>query len=231
MRKDISKFVRIIQQKNGIVRLNFEKSNELEIYKFLKENGFGKSKVGKKIIYYQKQRDKIKVVQKDDISYFFYEYLRDGNYKIPNTLRKEEILDAYLKHLPIKENKLYNFILKEELSDNDSHKLLIQSDTTYGHKFESSRLISKINEWGFRKIQSGKKPSDPLYFKSISKDTYIVFRHYNSLKPHDDGFDCTIGRYLSEKHIENEHTIETIKFIKTFRLNEDLKILQEWELE
>ncbi len=229
MDRDISRYVTIIRQKNGKVKLSHDINNEANIYKLLYELGFRKSKINNRGVYFQKKGYDLIPVEIDDIRHTFYNFLKKNKFKnMPKDITHEDILRWYLEKAPIKQNGLFNYYLEIKLSEREEHIIKLKTDIDYEHKYKVTNLLNKFKEWNFcQSIDT--KTHTPLYYKKIDKNKYLIFNHYNfESKKNTDGFDCWIASYKNEKQIGKTIPTEIKDLRFSFDLEKDFELIKKY---
>ncbi len=233
MTEDINKFIRIIHQKNGKIKIQYDFENQVNIYKWLREFGYRKSKLDNRVIYYREHDGEVKQTNFLKIKTAFSDFLQNGNYKnLPENINQNDILEWYYLKNPIKENSLLKHILEDELSNTEIHSLRMQTNHSYEHRFQINEFIKKLLDWGFKKtidkISSYSSDPSPLYYKQISKEEYLIFNHFASEAKCEDGFDCWIGIYQNEKLIgkKNPSNIESVQL--DFEITRDITLIEKF---
>ncbi|MDL2330651.1 hypothetical protein LJC62_01380 [Odoribacter sp. OttesenSCG-928-A06] len=237
MTTDINDYIRIVRQKNGQIRIKHDVTNEGNIYKLLREFGFCQFKLDNRTIYYRRQNDELTKVDFNDIKRAFYDFLKEGNYTCPKDVSRVDILNWYLEKLPLKKNGLLKHYLEDTLSEQEIHSLRLQIDFDYKHNFEIQQILSKLDEWNFKKTidtKSSIATNAPLYYKQVDSDKYLIFSHWNAdryidkkKKHYRDGFDCWLAKFKNEKDIGKKKIAdEDLQDIRLgFYLNRDLPLL------
>jgi hypothetical protein len=221
MKINIDDFVSLSRMKNGKLTSFFNTHNEGNIYKFLRELGYCKSKLDNKQILYQRSEFDVSPVELQDIKHHFYMSLHEIEFiDIPDTIEREDILNWYLKKDPIKENGLFNEYLKDHLTETEAEELRLKTNPDYKLKFEVQQLISKLYEWNFNKTTDsvGAFCKDrPLYYRNISDRKFLIFSHTN-LK-NNDNFDCWTAEFTDENHIGLKPPLERNCIEYSFKLD------------
>ncbi len=117
MTTDINNFVTIKRQKNGVSKIIHNRENEVNIYKFLRENlGFYKLTTNKKRDYYRRGNNKPTPVSMFHIRDAFRDFIKHEYYtNLPEDIAPDEIYEWYISKNPIKENDLLRYILKGKI--------------------------------------------------------------------------------------------------------------------
>ncbi len=114
---DINNFIIIDRQKNGIVKIKHDTSNEANIYKFLRDHlGFYKLTTSKKKDYYKRENNKSTPACIFQIKGAFRNFIKSEHYtNLPKDISPEDIYEWYISKNPIKENDLLRHILKGKI--------------------------------------------------------------------------------------------------------------------
>lgn len=233
MTTDITNFIQIIRQKNGHVKIRHGINNQAYIYEYLYNLGFRQSKLDNKQIYYHRQNQEIKPVNLIQIKNAFHDFLEKEKYtNLPEDITHNDILEWYYSKSPIKENGLLYQKLKDELSEKEAHEIKLKINFKYKHQFEIDSLLSKFNEWKFSQVFDNIGDSfgkgNPLYYKSIGNDHYLVFNHYSSNRKNHDGFDCWMATFADEKHIGIKKPLSLQEIQLSFRLDSHIHIIEQY---
>ncbi len=196
----------IVKAKDGRVKVTHDKINESNIYQFLRDIGYRKSKLGNKRIYFLRQGANIIPVRLQDMKNAFLDMLRRIEFlNIPEFVRDYSvILNWFHQQEPIKENRLFNLYLTDDLTDEEMHQFRLKTECDYRHNFERQQLISKLGQWGFEKTtgtMSEFYKDSPLYYRPIGDKKYVIFRHYNHKHNDNDGFDVHIVTFARANNI------------------------------
>ncbi|MGI9526834.1 MAG: hypothetical protein ACR2MS_06980 [Weeksellaceae bacterium] len=233
MERNINKFLTISRNKKGKVNITHDLENEANIYKLLYNLGFRKGTLNNKKILFQKVQDDLIPVSIDDIRASFHDLLENFEFEnVPDDVNYIDILDYNLVKQPVKQNKLFNHYLSVELTESDAHILRIKTDFKYKHRNEINSLLEKLEEWNFTKSIDEKSSictNDPLYYKKIGPEKFIIFSHYNSeSKNNTDGFDCWIAVFKSEKQIGATLPSELYDIKLSFNLERDFELIKDY---
>jgi len=230
-KRDIHNFISIQEQRNGNFKIDINDFNRINIYKLLYENGYRKSQINKKRIYYKREKNKLNKIHKHDIVNVFYFMLKNLEFvNIPSKIEYSDIINLYLEKDPIKENKLFNFYLRETLTETETHELRMQFDVDYKHEFEIKQILLKFEEWSFCKtidtIGTFCK-NNPLYFKNIGNNGYLIFNHFNlKKKAKNDGFDCWHATYYNQESIGKKQPLNIKSIRLGFNLERDISLIK-----
>jgi hypothetical protein len=115
MKQDISRF---IAKDSTPRKIRF---NQTEIYKFLKEYGYGRDDTFK--VFYQRTDEGVISSNFRLIRMWFTRMLLDKEFTNIHNLDYYEISEAYLKTMPIKDGDLFKYYLNQSLSADEIHNL------------------------------------------------------------------------------------------------------------
>lgn len=125
LHRDIDEFCTFIIYKNGKYTISYDIKQEGNIYKLLKELGYGFVRTNKRRIYFKKSNSKFEVIYKINFKDAFRDFLDKNDFiNIPANFTKNDILNWYFKKMPIKFNGLFNHYLEWKLSDDEINELL-----------------------------------------------------------------------------------------------------------
>lgn len=233
MTNDINNFIQVVRYKNGKTKIKHDFEKQANIFKWLKECGYRKSKLDNKVIYYLKHDEEVISTSFLEIKAAFLEFLVNANYiNLPSDINHHDVLEWYHSKHPLKENKLTKYILGDNLSESEIHSLRLQTNLSYKHRFQIKRIIIELNNWGFKKttdkISSYSSIKPPLYYKQINNEEYLIFNHWATETKYDDGFDCWIGIYQNEKLIGKKEPLEINTVQLGFDLDRDITLIEEF---
>lgn len=229
---DVSKLFSFYGGKKGII-VSPGENGIGEFYKTLYELGYRYSIIDGKRIFYQKTERGPDSCSLSDIKGVLLEVFRKGELSnLPQNVTRDDLINWYYEKEPIKYNGFFKYYLVEELHPVAEHTLKLQIDPDYKHDYWKSELLLKFNEWGFMNTidrVSSFGTNNPLYYKSIGENRYLVFNHYNSTsKKHNDGFDCRVAEFEKDNEIGKKlpKSIEKIKL--TFNLESDYGLIKKY---
>ena len=232
MKININNFFTFDRQKNGNSKISFSLSNEGNIYKFLRELGFCKSKIDNKNVLYRRLENNFSVTNFQDMKITFWNLLKQGEFEnMPEQLKCEDILNYYLQKNPIKQNGLFDHYLEDNLTEQEVLKLKLLTDYKFNHKFKVNTLLSKFNEWTFHKTIDSVGTfckDNTLYYKNIGDKKYLVFNHYNEKDRTKDGFDTWVATYKNEKLIGTKRPTEFENLKLSFHLDRDYSLIEQY---
>lgn len=129
MKRDISDFITVVRQKNGIIKITHNLSNEGNIYKLLRDLGFRKAKSDKKYVYFRRIDNNVILSSFQEMKDTFRDMLRKYEFtNIPDDIRYDSVLNWYHNRRPIKENGLFNHYLEDSLTKSEC-EILSQFET------------------------------------------------------------------------------------------------------
>lgn len=229
---NINDFISFDRLKNGKVKITTDISNEGNLYKYLRQLGFCKSKLDGIRIYYRRENSSIKPSSMHDIKHTFLVLLQQADFcNIPTDVSYSDILNWYLDKQPIKENGLFDHYLADNLSKTEAHNYRLLTNPMYKHKFETQQLLSKFAEWNFNKTidkVGAFCKSNPLYFKRIEDKKFLVFNHYNSNSETNDGFDSWVATFTDEKQIGIKKPTQIQDIRLSFHLDRDFELIKDY---
>lgn len=233
MNTDITNFITVVYQKNGITKIKHDRNNETNIYKLLHDLGYRKSKFDNKRIYFRIVGQDFIPANMMKIKRAFLEFLRCCNYSnCPENVNHNQILNWYHEKNPIKENGLLDNYLGCTLTTEEEHKLRLKLNPNYKHNFDINTLLAKFDEWKFAKtvdkINSYSSDNPPLYHKKLAGNKFLVFNHRNCNNKYRDSFDCWIATYNNEKYIGIKKPIELKELRLGFKLERDLSFVEQY---
>jgi len=233
MTTDINNFICIFRQKNGQVKIKHNNINVGNIYMFLRDLGFRKSKLDNRRIYYRRNNTELETVHPREIKQAFLDFLKRADYTdLPDDINHNDILEWYYSKMPIKESGLNDHYLEDNLTEQEIHSLRLQTNHDYKHKFDINQLIAKFDELHFSKtvdsINSYSSNNPPLYYKSVGDRKYLVFNHWNCNSKFKDGFDGWIATYKNEKQIGKKKPNDLQEVCLGFLLDRDFPLIEQY---
>jgi hypothetical protein len=153
MTTDINNFVTLSTFKNGRVKILQTVSNEANIYKLLCNLGYRKTKLNNKNIYLKREGASLLPIHRSEIKQAFFKFLDlDADYsKTLDGTNRGEIINWFYQKNRIKVNGLYDHYLEDNLTGEETHRLLMLTNQAYKHNFDIKQLLSKFEEWHFSK--------------------------------------------------------------------------------
>ena len=128
---DIKDVVFIYRSKSGKVFYDFV-STEGYIYQTLNALGFSRAKVGGHYHYYRRTDKGIFITDKNGIRCGFVDYLKEcAPHSYPSGITLDNVLNAYLHQLPIRENNLLKYYLADSPTCDEIHQLRMMIDVKY----------------------------------------------------------------------------------------------------
>lgn len=97
------------------------------------------------------------------------------------------------------------------------------------YSFEIDELLSKFQEWQFKITNDSIGTfckGNPLYYKSIGENNYIVFNYFNSTKKSNRGFDCWLAKYSNFSDIGVKKPLEMESIRLSFHLDADFDLIE-----
>ncbi len=232
MAKDINDYITFYQQKNGKVKFLQTDEDISNTYKTLRDLGFRKTKLKNKIIYYKRENNNFTEIHPASIRFNFINFLETTQFiNMPMNVELSEIINWIYKKNPIKANSKFNIHLNETLTEDEIHSLLLTNDNFYKHKFGIQQLLRKFETWNFNKSfdKAGSFCRDnPLYYKKIDHNKYLIFNHFNSKIKFSDGFDCWIATYKNEEEIGLKHPLDNENIKLSFKLDRDFDLIKQY---
>lgn len=232
MKRDINDFITVVRQKNGIIKITHTLSNEGNIYKLLCDLGFRKAKLDKKYIYFRRENNNVILSSFLEIKDAFRDLLRKYEFtNIPDDIKYDSVLNWYYNRKPIKENGLLNHYLEDSLTEFESNNLRQIDKKTNNRESNTENLLTKFDEWKFKTTIDSIGTfcrNNPLYYKKIEHNKYLIFNHFNLKNKTNDGFDSWIATYTSEKHIGEKEPLRIEDIQLSFRLDRDYELIEKY---
>jgi len=231
MQYTIHDYIIITKSKNQKVTLGVDDKKKENILKSLFKQGYRKSMIGSKRIYYRRSGSNFKSVHFHEIQYAFYEMIKSCDFHGVRNVSFSEILNWFYRNCPIKQNMQFDQIMAETLTEDEIHIYLLQNDGNYAHKIKVQQCFSKIRVWNFGETidtAGGISKSNPLYYKSIGENKFLIFSYYNPGVLSHDGFDSCIAEYKSLKDIGLRQPLSYKPLAFSFDLDQDLHLIDKY---
>ena len=135
MDKNITNFIEIVRYKNGKNRIRHNSINENNIYELLKGFGYRSCKLDNRRIFFHKNGNDLVSVSLMKIKHRFRDFLENQeSSNMPNDIYHSDIMEWYYGKNPIKESRLFNYLLTE-LNSEETHQLRLITDVYYKHNW------------------------------------------------------------------------------------------------
>jgi hypothetical protein len=207
-------------------------AQQVNIYEWLRAQGFGQSTINGKTIYFRLVNGTIKPSSVIAMRYEFLKFLETCAFiNWPEGITRHDLLEWYYATMPPKRNQLFKEYLFSELSEDEIHQYRMEDDSHYRHRYGVDQLISQLNAWGFKKaidLKSSFSKDADLYYKSVGNGQFLVFNHYNKDgKDSSDGLDCWLAPFKSEAQIGKILNPHARDIRLSFQLNRDLDLIKQ----
>lgn len=231
MDKNITNFIEIVRYKNGKNCIRHNSDNENNIYALLKSFGYRSCKLDNRRLFFYKRGNDLVSVSFLKIKHRFCDFLENQEYSnMPNDIHHYNIMEWYYGKNPIKETRLFNYLMVE-LNSEETHQLNLITDVYYKHNWKIETLQKQLTKWGFIKtkdIGSEICKNALLYYKNIEANRYLVFTHFASEIKNADGFDCWLATFNRKTDI-GEKPPANIKHLKlSFDLTVDYHFIEKY---
>ena len=93
------------------------------------------------------------------------------------------------------------------------------------------KCLRSSKMWNFTKTIDEKSTicsGNPLYYKNIGKEEFLIFSHYNHDKVSNSGFDLWKATFSSEKSIGKKKPKKLDDISLSFNLEKDFKLIKEY---
>ena len=122
MKWNVTDLVTVIKYKNGRVKVLFDKKDvnkDANIYKILRELGFGYTKLdGKQIVFHRDINNKPSLIRQWQLNDTFVHFLKSYDFiGFSDDIDRMALLNCYYQYLPIKLNGLLKHYLDDKLSE------------------------------------------------------------------------------------------------------------------
>ena len=227
---NITDFVTFSRFKNGKTKITQTISQEANIYKCLKELGYRYSTVEGKILYYQRKDEKINLLNLTGIKSAFYKHLEKLEFaSLPEDCDKDNVIEWFYRKTAVKEAGFFKEYLKDKLTQNETHQILLETNHEYAHNFSVQQLIKRFQDCNFSSAIEEYYPNNKLYFKKINENKFLVFNHFNAKEKGMDGFDCWISEYRNAKQIGLvKPSKKSISVKLSFKIERDFDLVKEY---
>lgn len=210
-------------------RITF-KLNNYNICKLYYDLGYRKSKLDNKMVYFILEDNDLTPISLSYLKPVFFEMLKNKDFSnIPEELDYDSILNWYLMSSQISINDNFKSFLEVKMTEQEEHTYRLKTNSKYKKEFEYREFIKKMDELGFsqtidKSITYG--VDNPLYYKHISNEEYIVFNYfiYKGKAIHE--FDYNISTFKCAEHIGKVKPIENSLIIKAFNFKRDYHLIK-----
>ncbi len=232
MTRDFNDFFTVSRFKNGNFKVSETMKNETNKYELLHSLGFRKTRVNKKNVFYVRIQQDIIPITTQTLNAKVIQLLLSIEYvNIPFGFGLDSLKDWFFKNPPIKQNKVCNNFLSEELSVLEELKFQEKNVTILKPNFDTEFLLLKFNEWQFVKTTDVANSicfEQPLYYKKIKQNQFLLFVHYHYPNNKNDNFECWKATYNNENEIgiNSPKTLEEVSF--NFSLYKDFPLIQKY---
>lgn len=222
----------IKMDKSGKVNVIFNDNNLRNIYAKLRELGFGTTILNGKRIYFRRNENEIKGTIIDTFNHAYRKYVESEEFILSNQNIENfnQIQERLIYSWPVKKSELLYECLNEQFTEKDLHLYNMTNDYKYRHLYKINLLLEKLEEWGFKKatesieVFSGK--GDTLFYKGVGNDVYVVLNHWNSKSKYNDGFDCWLSTYSTEKDFGKKIYLTNQQIRRDFEIERDFHLIQ-----
>lgn len=227
---DVNEFFTITCSKQGVVRVAQDSLQEDKLFLFLRDMEYRVTRLDAKRTYYQRVNNEVVPVSISTIERELYQFLKSAELiNVPECASRDDILSWFFTKRPIKNNGLLDYYLEEPLTAREIHQLKLKVDPTYRYTYEIQQLLSKLQEWDFKKtvdVAGNFCKDNNLYYKNIREKKYLVFNHFCQGQKLHGGFDAWIAVFTRKKEIGRQEA-EDISVLKlNFHLDEDFSLIR-----
>ncbi|MCI3936787.1 hypothetical protein MQX03_06225 [Chryseobacterium aahli] len=229
---DLEDFFTISRYKNGNLKISLSIDNKANIYKLLKEKGFGFFIYENDFKFCRKVEGEIKFTRFSELNYYFVnEYLQNqllfNNEKFSVKdfmLLLEEIYSNNIE--VIKNDNLFKYYLYFIPNKEEEHQIKLELDNNYKLELENGKFISFFKKNNYEStidLKSGISKDNLIYFtKTKNKNCFIIFNKYGN------SYDCWFAKFKSEKSIGNETPLSLDEIRVGFQLDSDIALLHKY---
>lgn len=229
---DLDDFLTIYRYKNGNLKVSISIDNKANIYKLLKEKGFGFFKYENEFKFCRKIKDEIEFTRFNELTYFFInEYLQNQLIFDSKKFSVKEFMlsleEIYSNDIKLIENdNLFRYYLYFIPNKNEEHQIKLKLDSNYKIEIENGKFISFFKKNNYESIidlKSGISKDNLIYFtKTKNKNWFIIFNKYGN------SYDCWFAKFKSEKSIGNETPLSLDEIRINFQLDSDTALLHKY---
>ena len=228
----INDFVTIDRFKNGRKKIEFKIRNESNVYRLLKTLGYCYAKVEGKVYYYRRIGDNLIPQSVLSIKQAFGNFLTSASFSdLPGDLTLNEVRNWELSKRPVKVNGLFKDHLHDKLTSEEVHRLRMKTDVEYSHQFEINFILDKFKQWGLKQgldqVGSFSK-GNPLYYKDLGNQKFLVFNFFNAKRKLHSGFDCWLATFVQEKHIGHRKPLSNQDIRLGFQFEKDYALIKRY---
>lgn len=227
MIRDFNNFIEYKISSND--RITF-KLNNYNICKLYYDLGYRKSKLDNKTVYYKLEDNDLTPISLSCIKPVFFEMLKNKDFSnIPDDIDYELIIKWYLMSSQISINANFKRLLEVKMTEQEEHAYRLKINSKYRKEFEYSEFIKKMDELGFSQTIDKSMTygvDNPLYYKHISNEEYIVFNYFIYNGKVIQAFDCNISTFKKAEHIGKIKPIKNIFIIAAFNFERDYPLIK-----
>ncbi|WP_374361482.1 hypothetical protein [Cloacibacterium sp.] len=209
-------------KKNDYFKVIINIDNRANIYKILKERGFGFLKYRNRLLYFRKVDGIYNFITLQDFEYFFLRDFLEKELLLKSKIFKAKDFEKLFNEIVSKEIKLvkndnlFKYFLYKIPNEKDLHIINLKFDFQYKIDYENKKFIDFFEKNEFRKVldlKSNISKGNLVYYKNLKSKEYIVFNKIGSQ------YDSWIAKFNKEMDIGNAMPV----YIKCLKLNFDLK--------
>jgi len=206
--------------KNGRITISFPAEKKTVFFKFIKEQGYAYTSLGKEKLFVQISEGRIQKSRFENIRTAFHAFLKDADYSgLPNGIGYHKVMESYYQNYLFKNSPALRNHLAKALNDQEIHELLLTNNSDYLKKHQNNLLLDKLKENEFKsaedKVNSFHEDDKALHHKQIGESLYLVLNEMSNPKYDLHMFDCWICSYKKESDIGRKKPL----YVQTVMLN------------
>jgi hypothetical protein len=231
--RDIHDFFTIRLKVDGDYKIMQSSENEKNVYQVLRDMGYRYVIINNKRVFYLISAKDLVPVQMAEMKSAFISFLEYADLtNIPYAISLKKLTNWYDGKSIINDNKLLIEYFRENLNDEKVNHLKSQLDPAYNQLHEVNLLLDKLKDWGFQRTinrvfsNSIFRPLNPLYFKLVGNNSYLIFDHCNIKYKAVECLDCYLATY-ENGHLPGHKKPLSVNRIKMcFNLERDYKLIE-----
>ena len=228
---DFKDFFTLSTFKNGNLKVEISIENRENIYKLLKQKGFGFFKYGKEFRFYRNFEGQKKYISFTEINYFFLnEYLENELIFETQTFSIRDYNDLFNYIISreislVKNDNLFKYYLYNIPTEKEMHTINMQLDFNYRIKYENRKYLDFFKSNSFEEkidLKSNISTGKIIYYKKISKNLFLIFNQFAN------EFDCWIVKFKKESDIGKYLPLSKKEIKINFNLETDMRIINSY---
>jgi len=218
------------KMKNGRITISFPAEKKIVFFKSVKDSGYAYTSLGKEKMFVHALDGKIQKIRFEDIRTAFHSFLKDADYSgLPEGAGYHEVMESYYEKYLFKDTPALRNYIAAELNEQQTHELLLSTDSDYLRKYQNNLLLEKLKEKKFKRsedqINSFHENDKALHHKQIGESLFLVLNEMNDPKYDLHMFDCWICSYRKESDIGKKKPLSIQTVMLNFNWERDFDLI------